>query len=68
VLGHFRLKGGLQHGAGDLAEQPSRTDQRHTLRPGLIDQLLRNPHVQPRRGLPFGGPEVLACGVLVRQQ
>jgi hypothetical protein len=52
VLCHLRLEGGLQHGARDLAEQPTRPDQRHALSSGLVDQLLGDPYLQPRCGPP----------------
>ena len=67
---HLRLQGGLQHGTGDLVQQPTRPDQRHPLRPSLIDQLLGDPHIQARRvsGLPAGSRWLLSGGVLVDQQ
>jgi hypothetical protein len=66
VLRHLRLERALQHGAGDLAEQATRPDQRHTLCPGLVDQLLRDPHVQAR-GRAVASRRFLGSGVLVRQ-
>ena len=68
VVGHLRLESGLQHGTGDLTEQAARADQRHALRPGLLDQLLRDPHVQPRPGGGFASRGVLGSSVLVRQR
>ena len=49
-----------------LAEQPARSHQRHTRNPGLVDQLLSNPHVQPRRGPPVASRRLLSGAVSLR--
>ena len=55
----------FQHRLRQLSQQPVRPDQRHPIRPGLIDQLPRNPHIEiiPDRGRARGrgGHPVLAC-------
>jgi hypothetical protein len=41
MFGHLRIQGPLQHILGQLAQQPVRADQLHTLVLGLSQQLFR---------------------------
>jgi len=51
---HLDLQTGLEHLFGELAQQPVRANQIHTVSAGLIPQLLRNRRINLRRQLQLG--------------
>jgi hypothetical protein len=55
VLVHFSVQRRFQNGFRDLGQQTTRTGQRHTFFPRLIDQFLGNPDIQTLRYRPLSG-------------